>query len=110
MDPELKAKWVAALRSGKYEQTTGALCRIGADDGKLRYCCLGVLMEVLGVPYEQVELQKVYQDEDGSYTRVGSLSEAQTRKYGVYNQMSLIEMNDDDRRSFAEIADFLCWL
>jgi hypothetical protein len=33
-------KWVEALRSGKYQQTTGALCR----DGK--YCCLGVACEV----------------------------------------------------------------
>ncbi len=33
----IKTKWVAALRSGKYQQGTGALC---TGD---KFCCLGVL-------------------------------------------------------------------
>lgn len=41
---EARAEWVAALRSGDYNQTTGTLCR--ADDlddgGEVGYCCLGV--------------------------------------------------------------------
>lgn len=40
MDPVIKAKWVAALRSGEYNQ----------DDGELRsrdgFCCLGVLCDL----------------------------------------------------------------
>lgn len=40
MVPELKAKLVAALRSGKYKQSTGALRQ---DEG---YCCLGVGCDV----------------------------------------------------------------
>lgn len=40
MNPEVKALWNAALRSGKYEQTTESLSREG------KYCCLGVLCEV----------------------------------------------------------------
>jgi hypothetical protein len=42
MDAELKTKWVAALRSGKFQQGDRAL---RAND---RYCCLGVLAEVKG--------------------------------------------------------------
>lgn len=42
MDEELKAKWVAALRSGKYTQTKGTL----RDDRG--FCCLGVLLDVWG--------------------------------------------------------------
>ena len=42
MNPTIKAKWLKALRSGDYKQTTGALY---ADGG---YCCLGVLCDVLG--------------------------------------------------------------
>lgn len=38
MDKKLKTKWTNALRSGKYEQTTGRL-----HDGGRGYCCLGVL-------------------------------------------------------------------
>ena len=38
MDKKLKAKWVKALRSGKFKQTRGTLF-----DGVSAYCCLGVL-------------------------------------------------------------------
>lgn len=34
-------KWVAALRSGKYQQATNRLSR-KLPDGKFGYCCLGV--------------------------------------------------------------------
>jgi hypothetical protein len=40
MNPEIKAQWVAALRSGEFEQGKGTLKR----DGK--FCCLGVLCEL----------------------------------------------------------------
>lgn len=52
MDQEVKAKWVAALRSGEYPQGKGALNR----DGK--FCCLGVLCDVLvkdGAPIEVID-------------------------------------------------------
>ena len=45
MDPKVKAKWLKALRSGEYDQTTGSLCSV--DDGAASYCCLGVLHEVV---------------------------------------------------------------
>ena len=41
MDAQVKAGWVAALRSGEYEQGTGSLRN---SCGK--YCCLGVLCEL----------------------------------------------------------------
>ena len=40
MDAELKAKWLEALRSGKYDQGAGQL-RNGTC-----YCCLGVLCQI----------------------------------------------------------------
>lgn len=40
MNEEIKAAWVAALRSGEYEQGTEYLSR----DGK--FCCLGVLCDL----------------------------------------------------------------
>lgn len=45
LDPELKARWVAALRSGNFAQGCAQLKR-GNLDGKPTYCCLGVLCEV----------------------------------------------------------------
>jgi hypothetical protein len=41
LDPEVKAAWLQALRSGEYEQGTEML-RTRND----RYCCLGVLCEL----------------------------------------------------------------
>lgn len=43
MDKELRDKWVAALRSGDYQQGYDFL-RVGD-----RFCCLGVLGDLLGV-------------------------------------------------------------
>ena len=37
MNPEIKSRWVAALRSGQYKQIRG-----GLSDGE-GFCCLGVL-------------------------------------------------------------------
>lgn len=45
MNKIYKQPWVDALRSGKYEQTTGELVRKG-NDGVVKYCCLGVLQLV----------------------------------------------------------------
>ena len=42
MDKKLKAKWVKALRSGRYKQGRVYMY----NDG--RYCCLGVLACVMG--------------------------------------------------------------
>lgn len=41
MKPEIKQKWLEALRSGKYKQGTGKLASF-----ENRYCCLGVLCEI----------------------------------------------------------------
>lgn len=47
MKPELKSKWLEALRSGKYKQGKGCLLQV-MPDGEKRYCCLGVLADLLG--------------------------------------------------------------
>lgn len=41
MNPEVKAKWLPALRSGDYRQTTSIL-----NNGRGEFCCLGVLCEI----------------------------------------------------------------
>lgn len=56
MDPEIKAEWVAALRSGTYKQGKGKLKAVfdrwsapetlEGEQTELRHCCLGVLSEL----------------------------------------------------------------
>src|SRR3954466_4218538 len=43
--PEVKEKWVAALRSGEYKQGRSYL-HSQNPDGEDRFCCLGVLCEL----------------------------------------------------------------
>jgi hypothetical protein len=45
LNAELKAKWVAALKSGEYKQGQGVLY----DEEHGTHCCLGVLCRVAGV-------------------------------------------------------------
>jgi len=51
MNPEIKSKWLAALRSGQYEQARGGLQRIlgrNNETGEIKrgFCCLGVLCDL----------------------------------------------------------------
>lgn len=43
MNPDIKQQWIAALRSGKYKQTQGALRKNN------KFCCLGVLCDLSGL-------------------------------------------------------------
>lgn len=48
MDPDIQRDWVAALRSGEYQQDTGAL------KTPTGYCCLGVLVDVIQRKHPEV--------------------------------------------------------
>lgn len=48
MNKRIKKLWIKALRSGKYKQTRGWLKEVD-DDGKDRYCCLGVLCDLFRI-------------------------------------------------------------
>lgn len=45
MDPEIKAQWIADLRSGNFKQGSGHLKVKYSDSEEFLYCCLGVLAE-----------------------------------------------------------------
>jgi len=93
MDAQLKAKWVEALRSGKYQQTTNYL---KSDNG---YCCLGVLCDIQGADFDAIKEE------------FGSLSLAYNPKQylGKVDELishDLAQMNDNGK-SFLEIADYI---
>lgn len=46
MNPEIKALWVAALKSGEYKQAHGYLKVKASSEEAAGYCCLGVLCEL----------------------------------------------------------------
>lgn len=116
LDPEFKAKWVAALRSGEYKQ--------GQNNGKISpnylydslrscYCCLGVAGVVAGVPVGKMDRATYfgsycpeYQIEapDGFPVMLQVTGESHTA--GVNVALILAEMNDEGK-SFNEIADWI---
>jgi hypothetical protein len=131
MKQEIKEKWVAALRSGEYEQTTAALHRLApsGDPDSQRpqpgYCCLGVLCDLAlkaGVITSRVQgALEVYDVEDDA-TLPRSVAEWADFQLAVPNfdyayriggyfddqgvSHALTELNDGGM-SFAEIADII---
>jgi hypothetical protein len=113
VNPEVKAKWVAALRSGEYEQGSGVLNK----DGKL--CCLGVLCELAikdGVPISKTEHYENLVAYNGYETSLpvavmewaGMTSEnPKTNRMGTYRCTSLVgeETYNALRISLAEFND-----
>lgn len=118
MPPEVKAQWLAALRSGEFKQGQRALR--AERDGETRYCCLGVLCDLAvknGVIPEPVQV-----DQFGyrRYSYGVHLAEAATtvlpssvQKWaGVSSHghrdgaLTLASVNDNGVR-FPEIADII---
>lgn len=107
MDPEIRRKWVEALRSGKYEQGRNHLRTI---DG--RFCCLGVLADIVDPgSWETSSCPK-----DEFFIHQGSsltLSDEFAEQVGLdgNQQMALWKRNDGstliERHSFSQIADYI---
>lgn len=129
MNPDVKAQWLAALRSGDYKQVTGALkreFRRHEYDGvtEVGYCCLGVLCEVAvkndviepSVPQEGYTAYWTYDGAnetlpDGvrEWAGLADISPSVPSPYGDGGTriQELAYLNDDQGKTFAEIADLI---
>jgi len=101
MNPEIKQKWIVALRSGEYNQGKGYLCINN------KYCCLGVLSEIAGIPKER-------EASNGAMLfRFNGSTISGTFVYGLIaseiegHEDKLIDMNDCKNASFDEIATYI---
>ncbi len=94
MDPELKAQWVKALRSGEYRQGRELLkSSAGA------FCCLGVLCDIQGAVFDNPLLFSM-----GMQT--SHVPPVYSGGLGLNDQTYLAEKNDNGQ-SFIEIADYI---
>lgn len=131
MNPEVKAKWVAALRSGKYDQGRGQL---RSPDGY--FCCLGVLCE-LAVAENVTTLIKVEQNNPdylvGSHfdyyygktknqevppievrewagfirNEIPDLRVDDEEAYGGESMTEIVTLNDEECYTFEQLADLI---
>lgn len=65
MDEEIKAEWVAALRSGEYKQGAGQLAYV-SPNGNASYCCLGVLCDLLAQQGRISQRTRIHDEGGGS--------------------------------------------
>jgi hypothetical protein len=94
LDPLLKDKWIEALRSGKYEQCHGILRSGGSSwSNPERYCCLGVLADIA---YPDVTVEDHYRQLS---TKLFKGERYIVRKF--------IRLNDIEKKTFPEIADYI---
>lgn len=106
MNQDIKAEWVAALRSGKYKQTNGAL----KDD--TGFCCLGVLCDVVkdrvGLSWRETEGHcgtLTIGDAIGNLPTQVSMFAGLDRQSPYVGERSLIYLNDILNWNFNAIAD-----
>lgn len=128
MDPEIKAQWVAALRSGDFQQGKGVLHRVTDVNGNgtetHEFCCLGVLSEC-AVAVGKAERKfgdtgyfRYYDPADDEFGGNGHYLPRVVKVWAGFRDAnpslmyegdfhSLAELNDDFQLSFSEIADLI---
>jgi len=118
VNPEIKQKWVAALRSGNYVQGKGNLA-INLGDG-LKHCCLGVLCELAAnegiIEKSTIGISKWINSFDGAtkYLPMSVMNWAGLPNGPLDNPMvqipntgvTLVDLNDN-QSDFYEIADII---
>ena len=98
MKKDIKEDWVEALRSGEFVQGQDWLDR---DD---RQCCLGVLAEILDIPWSPCSGSTIRAYEG----KTGKLGAETLKRSGLTGaeQSELADMNDHFA-TFDEIADWI---
>lgn len=92
---DLKARWIAALRSGGFEQ---GLHFLHDDNHGEKYCCLGVLTCTVNGARGHTAAYRV--NGLGAYTFIEQCISKEQSGH-------LQHMNDSEGKSFAEIADWI---
>lgn len=117
MNPRVKRMWLRALRSGRYAQGRGSLCKMpDSRDRDYRFCCLGVLcdlavkdgVEVEWSPDPSAPAKRLMIEGDG-----GGLQEKVREWAGIDTRLAHLEEGDclairnDKGASFQQIADLI---
>ena len=106
INPDIKSKWVAALRSGKYKQGQG---KLRVND---RYCCLGVLCDIVNPEgWEQIPDpdNKVYANRYRGSCNAHYIPHDLEKDAGLGNSINVLRLAplNDSGYSFDQIADYI---
>jgi hypothetical protein len=113
MNPDIKARWVAALRSGDYKQGTGVLHKADA------YCCLGVLCDLhikeFGGAWERMEYAEEHAYMDHSALLPPAVcdwagisgEDDETRRNPCAQSYKPLSSQNDSGSTFPKIADLI---
>jgi len=105
LNPEFKSKWLAALRSGEYQQCRHKLARTNVGGTGTSYCCIGVAAKVAGYVvrpgYDRIGRTNAEFDSVSGYEAMNDFG------LTVGDRATLISMNDEKMNLFAEIADHI---
>jgi len=113
MDPKIKRKWLAALRSGEYVQGKGNLLSI-EESGEHSFCCLGVLCDLhsreTGQKWEVKKYDNVFSGlyNVSRYLENCNILPSAVEKWAGDNipNWTLADMNDNGK-SFKTIANYI---
>ena len=108
LEKNFKKRWVAALRSGKYEQAQGELF-----DGE-GYCCLGVMCALRGATKKEMQGHP-FPNDLHNFAKVFNLDDATANYFDTNGgeawqvpyrgeMVELADLNDGQRLSFNKIA------
>lgn len=129
MNPEIKAQWVAALRSGEYQQGKRYLRRQWNNE-EPQYCCLGVLCDLAakaGVVTKSVKplglsLKATYygaENKDDAKVPIRAIADWAGLRHPIpsvlveqdngafKDRVMLTELNDVAGYTFGQIADLI---
>ncbi len=108
MNLDIKAQWVAALRSGEYSQGRKILANLGPN-GETSYCCLGVLCEIAAknnIVTKTQDDENLWYDQDVVYLPKAVIKWADVPYNGNFPAGDVSKMNDTGK-SFNDIAQFI---
>jgi hypothetical protein len=108
MNPQIKQKWVSALRSGDYQQ---GQCYLRTNSG---FCCLGVLCDLYGKEHN-VEWNLANNGHNYEFQEFESYLPSSVRKWAdleycnppVNDEESTLVRLNDSGSTFEQIADVI---
>lgn len=103
LTPEMKDKWMGALRGGKYKHGINRL-----RSNKDKFCCLGVLCDVID-DTKWIDTSDTLSNNclSENWFHGNSKNEIDIRILHGNIQSHLISLNDKNRKSFNDIADWI---